>query len=113
MHMYTGDGSWDERLNHFDNVEAVDKWAADKVTVAEGPPDRMSTKGIQAAAQGITDKLRGNSQGTTWTLQTREQVYLACGRIPKVLEEELEGWADSDLRVLVDQAFPTLSTDAW
>ena len=112
---YAGDGNWDEWLDHFGNVAAVNKWTPEQkllwLKVRLTGRAQRAFKQLSEAAQGDYEEavkvLRERFEP-----ESKRALYVA--EFHTRAKSKSEGWADfgEELRVLADRAFPTLSTDA-
>ena len=112
---YTGDGSWEEWLDHFGNVAAVNKWTAEQkllwLKVRLTGRAQRAFKQLPAVAQADYEEAI-KALHERFEPESKRTLYVA--EFHTRVKSKSEGWADfgEDLRVLADRAFPTLSADA-
>ena len=112
---FTGEGSWDQWIAHFENVAAVNAW--DDAAKLLWLRARL-TKRAQTAYQKFTEEARASYEQSKTALQERfepkckRELYQAEFQTRR--KQRTEGWADyaEDLKILVDKAFPDLQEDA-
>ena len=112
---FSGEGSWGDWLDHFNNVAAVNSWDAEQKLL--WLKVRMIGR-AQTAFKKLPDDAKESFEtavtalGERFELQSKRELYVAEFQTRR--KRKTEGWADfeEDLRVLADCAFPQLNTDA-
>ena len=112
---YTGEGSWDEWLEHFENVAAVSKWTPEQKLL--WLKVRLTGR-AQRAFKQLPEEAQAAYPEAVKALHVRfdpeSKWVLYVAEFYTRTKKKSEGWADfgEDLRVLADRAFPTLGADA-
>ena len=112
---FTGEGSWDQWITHFENVAAVNDWA--DTTKLLWLRARL-TKRAQTAYQQFTEEAKASYEESKKALQERfepkckRELYQTEFQTRR--KQKTEGWAGyaEDLTILVDKAFPDLQEEA-
>ena len=112
---YSGEGSWDDWIDHFESVAEVNKW--------DGPAKLLwirirLTGRAQTAFKQLSEEARATYADCIKALRerfepaTKKELYLA--EFQTWFKRANEGWAAfaEDLKVLADKAFPQLPNDA-
>ena len=112
---YTGEGSWDEWLEHFENVAAVNKWTPEQKLLwlkvrLTGRAQRAFKQLPEEAQAAYPEAVK--ALHVRFEPESKRVLYVA--EFHTRTKKKSEGWADfgEDLRVLADRAFPTLGADA-
>ena len=108
---FTGEGSWDQWIAHFENVAAVNAW--DDAAKLLWLRARLTKR-----AQTFTEEARASYEESKTAFEERfepkckRELYQA--EFQTLKKQKTEGWADyaEDLKILVDKAFPDLQEDA-
>ena len=106
---YSGDGSWDDWIAHFEDVAAVNHWDEDArlVWLKIRLSNRASKafKKLPAGVQRSYEEAK-SALGERFEPGTKRQLYAAELQARK--KRKGEEWADfaEDLKVLVDKAYP-------
>ena len=111
---YSGEGSWDDWIDHFESVAEVNKW--------DGPAKLLwirvrLTGRAQTAFKQLSEEARATYADCIKALQerfepaTKKELYLA--EFQTWSKHANEGWTafTEDLKVLADKAFPQLPND--
>ena len=112
---YSGEGSWDDWIDHFESIAEVNKWdGAAKILWL-----RVRLTGrAQTAFKQLSDEARAAYAECKQALQERfepdskKELYLA--EFQTRSKRATEGWAAfaEDLKVLANKAFPQLQNEA-
>jgi len=113
---FSGEGSWDEWISHFENVAAVNAWDGDSAKL-KWLKVRLTGR-AQRAFQQFTEESRGSYSHAKKALQerfdpdSRRELYAV--ELNTRRKRKGEGWADfaEDLRRLTDKAYPDLQEEA-
>ena len=112
---FSGQGSWDQWITHFENVAAVNEW--DDATKLLWLRVRLTNR-AQTAYEKFPEAAKGDYQESKRALQERfeprSKRELYQSEFQTRRKNKTEGWADyaEDLKVLVDKAFPNLQEEA-
>ena len=112
---FSGEGSWDDWLDHFESVAEVNKW--DKAAKLLWLRVRMTGR-AQTAYKQLSDETRADYDACVQGLrerfepETKKELYLA--EFQARTKRPAESWAAfaEDLKVLASKAFPKLQDDA-
>ena len=112
---YTGEGSWDDWLDHFESVAEVNKW--DNAAKLLWLRVRMTGR-AQTAFKQLSEETRSEYPACIKGLRERfepeckKELYLA--EFQTRCKRKTESWAAfaEDLKTLDNKAFPTLQEDA-
>ena len=112
---FTGEGSWDQWISHFENVAAVNTW--DEAAKLLWLRARL-TKRAQTAYQNFSEEAKATYGDSKKALKERfepkcrRELYQTEFRNRR--KQRTEGWADyaEDLKILIDKAFPDLQEEA-
>ena len=112
---YSGDGSWEEWIDHFESSALVNGW--DDPTKLLWLRARL-TKRAQTAWKRLSEEARATYEGAKEALcnrfepESKRELYSAQFQAKKRRPDE--PWADfaDNLRVLADRAFPELQEEA-
>ena len=113
--MFSGEGSWTDWIDHFNNVAALNRWDDD----AKQLWLRVRLTGrAQAAYKRLSTEVRASFTQTMESLKRRfepeskRELYTA--QFSTRQKKSNEGWADyaDSLTALAEQAFPDLSVEA-
>ena len=100
---FSGEGSWGDWLDDFNNVAALNSWdAKQKLLWLKKLPD--DAKGsFDAAVKALGERFES---------QSKRELYIT--KFQMCQKRKTEGWADfgNGLRVPADRAFPQLNTEA-
>ena len=113
---FSGEGSWDEWISHFESVAAVNAWDGDAAKL-RWLKVRLTGR-AQRAFQHLTEESRGSYSRVKKALwerfdpDSRRELYAV--ELNTRRKRKGEGWADftEDLQRLVDKAYPDLQQEA-
>ncbi|XP_065897141.1 uncharacterized protein [Dysidea avara] len=115
--IFQGNTSWDDWLEHFDRVAAVNDWTAN-ATKLKWLKVRITGKAA-AALRRLPDETKNDYGALTEalkkrTFRTSEQERLVYGRFTGQNEAQDEDWASfgDSLRLLTEKAYPGLQDEA-
>ena len=116
LETFSGEGSWDDWISHFENVTAVNVWDGDAAKLRWLKVQLTSR--AQRAFQHLTEESRGSYGHAKKELQKRFDPNSRCEFYAVELNTRRkckgEGWANfaEDLQCLVDKAYPDLQQQA-
>ena len=113
---FSGEGSWDEWISHFENVADVNAWDGDAAKL-KWLKVRLTGR-AQRAFQQFTEASQGTYSHAKKALRERfdpdSKRELYAVELNTRRKRKAEGWADfaEDLRRLTDKAYPDLQEEA-
>ena len=112
---FTGEGSWDDWLDHFESVAEVNKWdnAAKLLWLRVRMTGRAQTAFKQLSTESRADYptcIKGLRE--RFEPECKKELYLAEFQIRCKRKTESWGSFAEDLKILANKAFPALQDDA-